>query len=79
MASWAELDENNIVLRVTVGDDNDPNGDKGYKWLMDNIGGRWIETSYEGTFRGKFAGIGDYYNEELDEFVSPSVEETPAE
>lgn len=46
MAHWAEIDENNIVIRVTVGDNNDPNGDEGYQWLIDNIGGRWVKTSY---------------------------------
>jgi hypothetical protein len=74
MAHWAEIDENNIVIRVTVGDNNDPNGDEGYKWLIDNLGGRWIQTSYNANFRGKFAGIGDTYDEELDEFIAPYVE-----
>lgn len=74
MAHWAEIDENNIVLRVTVGDNNDPNGDEGYKWLINNLGGRWIQTSYNANFRGKFAGIGDTYDEELDEFIAPYVE-----
>jgi hypothetical protein len=46
VSHWAELDDNNIVLRVLVGDDNDPNGDEGYQWLIDNLGGRWIKTSY---------------------------------
>jgi len=46
MSHWAELDENNVVLRVTVGDNNDPNGDEGYQWLIDNLGGRWIKASY---------------------------------
>lgn len=76
MAHWAEIDENNIVVRVTVGDNNDPNGDEGYQWLIDNLGGRWIKTSYNATIRGKFAGIGDTYDEELDVFVSPVVEST---
>ncbi len=71
MAHWAELDENNIVLRVTVGDNNDPNGDEGYKWLIDNLGGTWIKTSYNANIRGKFAAIGDTYDEALDVFVSP--------
>lgn len=78
MAHWAELDENNIVLRVTVGDNNDPNGDEGYQWLLDNLGGRWVQTSYNANFRGKFAGIGDTYDEALDEFIPPVVE-TPAD
>jgi hypothetical protein len=53
MSHWAELDENNIVLRVTVGDNNDPAGDEGYQWLLDNLGGTWVKTSYNavGGFR----------------------------
>lgn len=69
MAHWAEIDENNIVLRVTVGDNNDP--DEGYSWLINNLGGRWIQTSYNANFRNKFAGIGDWYLEDLDIFISP--------
>ncbi len=46
MAHWAELDENNIVTRVLVGDNNDPAGDEGYQWLLDNLGGTWKKTSY---------------------------------
>lgn len=72
MAHWAELDDNNIVLRVTVGDNNEP--DEGYGWLIQNLGGRWVQTSYNANFRGKFAGIGDFYNEELDVFESPATE-----
>ena len=46
MAHWAELDENNVVTRVLVGDNNDPAGDEGYQWLLDNLGGTWVKTSY---------------------------------
>ena len=69
MAHWAEVDENNIVLRVTVGDNNDP--DEGYQWLIDNLGGRWIKTSYNNNIRVRYAGIGMSYNEELDAFILP--------
>jgi hypothetical protein len=44
MAHWAELDENNVVIRVVVGSNNDP--DEGYQWLIDNLGGTWVKTSY---------------------------------
>lgn len=71
MAHWAEIDETNTVLRVTVGDNNDPNGDEGYQWLVDNLGGRWIKTSYNANIRGKFAGIGDTYDEAQDIFIAP--------
>jgi len=73
MSHWAEIDLNNIVLRVTVGDNNDPNGDEGYQWLIDNLGGDWVQTSYNENFRGKFAAIGDYYDADLDIFVDPEV------
>jgi hypothetical protein len=79
MAHWAELDENNIVTRVTVGNNEDP--DEGYQWLIDNLGGKWVKTSYNtiagehilggAPFRGNYAGIGYYYNEELDAFIPP--------
>ena len=69
MSHWAEIDENNIVLRVTVGDNNDPAGDEGYSWLINNLGGRWIQTSYNANFRKNFAGVGMIYDEELDEFL----------
>jgi len=69
MAHWAEIDENNIVLRVTVGDNNEP--DEGYQWLLDNLGGTWIKTSYNNNIRGVFAGIGYSYNSDEDIFVTP--------
>ena len=46
MSHWAEIDENSIVTRVLVGDNNDPAGDEGYQWLIDNLGGTWVKTSY---------------------------------
>lgn len=70
MSHWAEIDENNIVIRVTVGDNNDP--DEGYQWLIDNLGGRWIQTSYNNNFRKRYAGIGFKYDEINDVFISPS-------
>jgi len=69
MAHWAEIDENNIVLRVTVGDNNE--SDEGYQWLLDNLGGTWIKTSYNNNIRGVFAGVGYSYNSDEDIFVTP--------
>lgn len=73
MAHWAELDENNVVIRVTVGDNNEP--DEGYSWLIENLGGRWIKTSYNSAIRKNFAGIGFTYNEALDAFIPPICHE----
>lgn len=85
MAHWAEIDQNNIVLQVTVGDNNDPTGDEGYQWLIDNLGGTWIKTSYntqggvhqlgDTPLRKNFAGIGYTYDLERDAFIPPKPEE----
>lgn len=72
MAHFAELDENNIVIRVLVTDSNDPRGDRGYGWLVENLGGVWVETKYDGSIRNKFAGQGDNYNPEADLFYPAS-------
>lgn len=79
MAHWAELDENNAVLRVTVGSNED--ADEGYQWLIDNLGGTWIKTSYNtkggqhllgGTpFRKNFAHPGYTYDPARDAFIPP--------
>jgi hypothetical protein len=69
MSHWAELDDTNTVLRVLVGNNNDPAGDEGYQWLIDNLGGTWIQTSYNGNIRKHFAGIGMEYREDLDAFI----------
>ena len=85
MAHWAEIDENNIVVRVTVGDNNDP--DEGYQWLIENLGGLWIKTSFNThggihfgadgkpddgePLRKNYAGIGFTYDENRDAFIPP--------
>jgi hypothetical protein len=71
MAHWAELDKNNKVIRVLVGDNNDPAGDEGYSWLIENLGGTWVQTSYNANFRFNFAGIGYSYDEAADAFIAP--------
>jgi hypothetical protein len=71
LSHFAEIDENGIVIRVLVGDNNDPSGDEGYSWLIENLGGRWIQTSYNRNFRKHFAGIGFTYDELLDAFIPP--------
>ena len=79
MAHWAEVDENNVVLRVVVGSNND--ADEGYQWLIDNLGGTWLKTSYNthhgehmlgGTpYRKNFATPGGSYDPNKDAFIPP--------
>lgn len=74
MSSWAEIDENSKVIRVTVGDNNDPNGDEGHQWLIDNLGGTWIQTSFSNSFRYNFAAVGYTYDPIDDAFIAPMPE-----
>ena len=71
MSHFAELDESNKVVRVLVGDNNDPAGDEGYQWLIDNLGGTWVKTSYNGNIRYNFAGVGYTYDPIDDAFIPP--------
>lgn len=69
MSHFAEIDENNLVLRVLVGDNEALN--EGYDWFVQNLGGRWVQTSYNSKFRKNFAGIGFTYDEARDAFIAP--------
>lgn len=69
MSHWAEVDNNNTVLRVLVGNNSDPN--EGYDWLIENLGGTWVKTSYNGNIRKNYAGIGYTYDEARDAFIAP--------
>ena len=71
MAHFAEIDENNVVLRILVVDNEQEH--RGQEFLSEDLGlgGRWIQTSYNGNFRKIFAGINYTYNEELDIFLPP--------
>ena len=71
MSHWAEIDSENKVIRVLVGDNNDPTGDEGYQWLIDNLGGTWIKTSYNSNIRFNFAGSGYTYDSIDDAFIPP--------
>lgn len=71
MAHFAELDENNIVLRVLVVD-NLLEAD-GADFLANTLGlgGTWIQTSYNGNIRKNYAGIGYTYDATRDAFIQP--------
>lgn len=72
MSHWAELDSENKVIRVLVGDNNDPAGDEGYSWLVDNLGGTWVKTSYNSKIRYNYAGVGFLYDPIDDAFIAPA-------
>lgn len=78
MAHFARLDADGIVTEVIVVDnatlgmpETEANG---VKWLndFDTLRGlapaRWVQTSYNGKFRGQYAGIGMIYDATTDTF-----------
>ena len=83
MAYFAELDETNTVLRV-ISVSNDVCGEPtlafpdtcaaGRAFIANTLklGGVWKQTSYNGNFRGTYAGIGYTYDAVNDVFVSPT-------
>ncbi len=72
MAHFAEIDENNIVLRVLVIDNSQE--ERGQDFLANDLklGGTWIQTSYNNNFRNNYAGVGMIYDEIRDVFYHQS-------
>lgn len=73
MAHYAFLDSNNIVTEVIVGIDETEliEGLDTETWYSNFRGQVCKRTSYNANIRGKYAGIGDYYDEAQDLFISP--------
>ena len=78
MAHFAELDANNVVLRVIVVDNKDTSDVNGVEkeyigaaFCEKLFGGTWKQTSYNGNFRKNYAGIGYAYHADIDAFVPP--------
>lgn len=80
MAHFAELDQNNLVLRVIVVRNEDILDDQGQE--SESIGvefcqqlfgtdTRWIQTSYNGNIRKNYAGIEYTYDPNRDAFIPP--------
>jgi hypothetical protein len=81
MAHFAQI-SNGIVSQVIVVSNDDCGGGDfseseavGQAFIASlGLTGEWKQTSYNGNFRGKYAGIGDTYDADLDEFVTPESE-----
>jgi hypothetical protein len=79
MAYFAQLDHDNVVVQVISVSNNDapdpapehsePLGQAFIASL--GLEGRWVQTSYHGTFRKNYAGIGYTYDEQRDAFIPP--------
>lgn len=79
MAHFAKI-ENGIVTQVIVVSNDKAPGEfpeseaPGAEFCSNLLGGEWKQTSYNSSFRAKFAGIGDLYDADLDEFIIPIIE-----
>ena len=82
MAHFALVDDTNTVREVIVIGNDDCSGGEfpesepiGQAFIASiGLTGTWLQTSYHANFRSKYAGIGDLYDAEADEFVSPTDE-----
>ena len=79
MAHFAKLNKDNIVIDVVVvnnnvliDSENKESEAKGIKFLQDIYRyDSWIQTSYNGSFRKNYAGIGYTYDATRDAFIPP--------
>lgn len=78
MAHFAEVNNDNAVQQVIVVANEvllDKNGKEvealGIDFLKSLYGQdtNWVQTSYNGTFRGRYAGVGMIYDKDLNEFI----------
>jgi hypothetical protein len=84
MAHFAQV-SNGVVQRVIVVSNDDCGGGNfpasepvGQAFIASlGLAGVWKQTSYSASFRGKYAGIGDIYDADLDKFATPAVESAP--
>lgn len=81
MAHFAQIDENNIVQQVIVVDNENTHNSNGVEdeavgiafcQSIFGVNTNWIQTSYNGNMRGKYAGIGDTWDGT--DFIPPFVE-----
>ena len=94
MAHFAQLDENNVVIQVIVVNNNElldggpefspfgkvENEQKGIDFCKSLFGvdTRWVQTSYNGNFRKRYAGVGYTYYSNIDAFAPPKPEQNPS-
>lgn len=87
MAHFAELDENNMVLRIIVIHNNellDANGQESEQQGIDfckslyGADTRWAQTSYNNSFRYRYAVVNGHYDPVSDVFVPPKPSDKPS-
>ena len=83
MAHFARISNGQVAQVIVINNDDCGGGDfpaseaAGQAFIASlGLAGEWKQTSYSGSFRAKYAGIGDRYDAELDQFITPAVEPT---
>ena len=82
MAHFAELNDENVVLRVIVVDNSDCGGGDfpesepiGVEFCSNLLGGKWIQTSYNANFRKNYASVDYTFDKGRDAFIPPQPHE----
>ena len=83
MAHFAQISNNKVSYVIVVANEDCGGGDFpvsepiGQAFIASlGLEGRWLQTSYSGSFRGSYAGIGYIYDEDSDTFVAPETSST---
>lgn len=69
MSHFAKINEDNIVEDIIVIPETESS--RGQEYINEdlNMPGVWLETSYTGSIRKNYAGIGMVYSQEYDAFI----------
>lgn len=87
MAHFAQVDSSGIVRQVIVVSNTDCGGGDypasnaiGQAFIKSiGLDGTWQQTSYSGSFRGTYAGLGFTFDAANDVFVAPAAPDPVAE
>lgn len=86
MAHFAQIIGDTVTQVIVVGNDDCGGGvfpesePVGQEFIASlGLQGDWKQTSYNGNFRGRYAGIGYRYDSQLDEFLVPVYEQPVVE
>lgn len=77
MAHFAKIEDGIVTQVVVVDNEHEADGEAYLNSL--GLDGAWVQTSYNGNIRSKYAAIGDTYDSVADVFVSPVIVEAVEE
>jgi len=77
MAHFAQIKNGVVTNVIVVNNEEVPDEATGIAFCKSLFGEdtEWVQTSYNASFRGRFAGSGMIYDPVADEFTYPTTEE----